>query len=522
MNRSISRFGLALLVLYTAVFAQLNNLQLFGAKRLNENPINVREAAKDFERRRGAILTADGVVVAESIDTPGGATRRLRRYNDPLIYAHLTGYFSRDFGASGVEREYNDELAAKTAEQKFGNLSDLFDPKDRSGDVTLTIDNDVQRAAAQALLFRKGSVVAIDPRDGSILALYSFPTYDPNTLSTPDRAAATVSKKQLDADPAKPLLTRAYRDNFFPGSTFKVVTAAAGLQSGAVAPDTPVFARTNGYVPPLTNVALKNFGGATCGGTLFEILRVSCNTAFARMGAENVGVDAMVARASAFGFNDTPPIDLPGAVGSTFPTDYGKKLQTLDSFFAKQSGQPAPTTPPDARPPVYLYEDTPRLAQVSIGQNDVRATPLEMALVAAAVANDGVIMKPHVMRDIRGRDGSLLRTFNPERWRTALSPDVAAVLREAMVGVVEGPNGTAFRMAVSGFTVGGKTGTAELGSSPPSSHAWIIGVAGPAGQAPTVAVAVLVEAQPGADEQTGGRVAAPIAKAVLEAALRAR
>jgi penicillin-binding protein A len=520
VNRAITRFGLALLVLYTAVFAQLNNLQLFGAKRLNQNPINVREAAKDFERKRGSIITADGVVVAESTETPGGVTARVRTYSDPLIYAPVTGYFSRDYGASGIEREYNDELAAKTDEQKYGNLSDLFSPKDRTGDVTLTIDNDVQRAAAQALLFRKGSVVAIDPRDGSILALYSFPTYDPNTLSTPDRAAATTAKKQLDLDPAKPLLTRAYRDNFFPGSTFKVVTSAAGLQSGAVTRESPVFAAATNYVAPLTNTPLRNFGGETCGGTLFEILRDSCNSAYARMGAEYIGPDALIARASAFGFNDTPPIDLPDPIGSNFPTDYGKKLQTVDSFYAKQNGQPPPTTVPDARPPVYVYEDTPKLAQVSIGQNDVRATPLQMALVAAAVANDGVIMKPHVMKQIRTRDGSTLRTYAPDPWRTAVSPDVAATLREAMVGVVEG--GTATRMAIDGFVVGGKTGTAELGTTPASSHAWIIGFAGPPGQPATVAVAVIVEAQPGADEQTGGRVAAPIAKTVLEAALRAR
>lgn len=520
MNRAISRFGFALLVLYTAVFAQLNNLQLFGAKRLNENPINVREAAKDFERKRGSIVTSDGVVVATSVDTPDGVTKRVRTYPDPLIYAHITGYFSRDYGASGVEREYNDELAAKTDEQKFGNLADLFSPEDRTGDVTLTIDNDVQRAAAQALLFRKGSVVALDPRDGSILALYSYPTYDPNTLSTPDRAAATTVKKQLDIDPAKPLLTRAYRDNFFPGSTFKVVTSAAGLQSGAITVDEPSFAPATNYVAPLTNAPLRNFGGETCGGTLFEILRESCNSAYARMGAELIGPEALTARATAFGFNDTPPIDLPDAARSTFPTDYGKKLQTVDAYYAKQNGQPVPTTLPDARPPVYVYEDTPKLAQVSIGQNDVRATPLEMALVAAGVANDGKIMVPHVMREIRQKDGTLVARYEPKQWRTAVSPDIAATLREAMVGVVRA--GTATRMAVDGFVVGGKTGTAELGTTPSSSHAWVIGFAGPEGQPPTVAVAVIVEAQPGADEQTGGRVAAPIAKAVLEAALRAR
>lgn len=522
MNRAISRFGLALLVLYTAVFAQLNNLQLFGAERLNDNPINVREAAKDFEHKRGSIITSDGVTVAQTIDTPDADTKRTRTYPDPIIYAHLTGYFSRDYGATGIEDEYNDELAAKTDEQKFGNLADLFSPKDRTGNVTLTIDNDVQHAAAEGLLFKRGSVVAIDPRDGSILALYSFPTFDPNTLSTPDQTAATAAKKQLDADASKPLLPRAYRDNFFPGSTFKIVTAAAGLQSGAITPDSPDFPRSAGYAAPLTNVPLKNFGGATCGGTLFEILRVSCNASFAQMGAEYIGVDQMVTRASAFGFNDTAPIDLPNAARSTFPTDYGKKLQPLPNYFAQKNGEPPPTTTPGEKSPIYLYEDQPKLAQVSIGQNDVRATPLEMAMVAAAVANGGVIMKPHVMQEIRTKDGVLLKTYEPEPWRTAVSPEVAATLREAMVGVVVGPGGTASRMAIDGFTVGGKTGTAELGTTPASSHAWVIGFAGPVGQAPTVAVAVLVEAQPGADEQTGGRVAAPIAQAVLEAALRAR
>ncbi len=517
MNRSITRFGIALLVLYTAVFGQLNNLQLFGAKRLNENPSNVREAAKDFERPRGDIVTADGLVVATSVETPGGATKRQRTYPEHYLYGHITGYFSRDYGATGIERQYNDELAAKTDQQKYGSLSDLFDPKDRSGTVTLTIDSVVQRAASDALGLRRGSVVAIDPRDGSVLALHSVPGFDPNMLSGTDRAAVTAAKKALDADPTKPLLTRSYRDNFFPGSTFKIVTAAAGLDAGTVTPDAPDFPRVNGYAAPLTNVPLKNFGGSTCGGTLFEILRVSCNTAFAMMGAEHVGPEAMVARAEAFGFNDTAPIDLPSPARSTFPTDYGKKLQSVGAYYAQKNGTPPPTTVPGV-PVVYVHEDTPKLAQVAIGQNDVRATPLQMALVAAAVANNGVVMQPHVMKRIITKQGDVLAVAKPEPWRTAMSAATAAVLREAMVGVVEG--GTATRMAVAGAVVGGKTGTAELGTQPPSSHAWVIGFAGRPGEAPSVAVAVLVEAQPGADEQTGGRVAAPIAQAVLEAALR--
>jgi penicillin-binding protein A len=518
MNRSIRRLGIALLVCYTVLFAQLNNLQLFGAERLNEHPINVREAARDFERRRGVIATADGVVIARSVETPDGPTKRRREYPEGAFYAHITGYFSRTFGATGIERVYNDELAGKTAEQKYGDLSDFFNPRDRSGNVTLTIHSEVQRTAVEALGLRLGSVVAVDPRDGSVLALHSWPPFDPNELSDPDRRAAQAKKNELDESPLRPLLAKAYRENYFPGSTFKVVTAAAGLDAGTVTVEAPVYPASNGYVPPLTNRPLRNFGGSTCGGSLFDILRVSCNTAFAQMGAEHVGADRFVERAEAFGFNDAPPIDLPAPARSLFPTDFGRRLQTIDQYYARQRGEPPPTTEPGGPAPVYVVEDTPRLAQVAIGQNDVRATPLQMALVAAAVANRGVVMEPYLMREIREQDGRLLRNASPAPWKTAMTPAAAAVLREGMLQVVR--NGTATRLAIEGYEVGGKTGTAQLGTDPPRSHAWIIGFAGPPGQPPTVAVAVLVEGQPGADEQTGGRVAAPIARAVLEAALR--
>jgi penicillin-binding protein A len=517
VNRPIRRVGIILLLLYMVLFAQLNNVQLFGAQRLNNHPQNSREAARDFARPRGMIVTADGLVIARSVPTPDGPIERRREYPEGFKYAHLTGYFSRTFGSAGIERQYNDELSGKTIEQKYGNLSDLFDPKDRPGNVTLSIDSRVQNAAIEALSFTRGSVVAIDPRDGSLLALWSVPAYDPNELSSPDTTAATAAKKSLDADPGNPLLERAYRENYFPGSTFKIVTASAGLETGVVSPDAPDYPRAQSYTPPLTTRPLRNFGGETCGGTLFEILRVSCNSSFAEMGAEDLGPDPMIERAEAFGFNAAPPIDMPNPAESRFPTDFGKRLQTVDSYYAQQNGQPPPTTVPGSPEPVYVYEDTPRLAQTAIGQNDVRATPLEMALVASAIANDGKIMTPHVMRDITEQDGTLLTRAEPELWRTAVSPATAATMRDAMVNVVE--NGTASRMAIDGYVVGGKTGTAQLGTDPPKSHAWIIGFAGLPGQAPSVAVAVLVEAQDGASEQTGGRVAAPIARAVLEAAL---
>ncbi|HEX7097428.1 MAG TPA: penicillin-binding transpeptidase domain-containing protein [Acidimicrobiales bacterium] len=517
MNRPIRRLGIVLLVLYVALFVQLNNLQLFGAERLNEHPQNQRAAARDFEAPRGEIRTADGVLLAHSVPTPDGPAERRREYPEGIKYAHITGYFSRTFGAAGIERQYNDELAGKTTEQKYGDLTDLFDPKDHTGNVTLTIDSRVQQAAIDALGLRRGSVVAWDPRDGAILAMHSLPTYDPNPLSSPDVATANAAKQALDADPANPMLERTYRENFFPGSTFKVVTAATGLETGAVTPESPTYPTSTGYVAPLTNRPLRNFGGSTCGGTLFEILRVSCNSAFAEMGAEDIGPDRMIAGAEAFGFNDTPPIDLPNPAESVFPTDFGKRLQTIDEYYAQRNGEPPPTTVPGGPEPVYVVEDTPRLAQTAVGQNDVRATPLQMAMVAGAIANDGKVMKPFVMREIREQDGKLVREASPEVWRTAVSPQTAATMREAMIEVVR--NGTASRLAIDGYVVGGKTGTAQLGTDPPRSHAWIIGFAGLPGQPASVAVAVIVEGQEGASEQTGGRVAAPIARAVMEAAL---
>jgi peptidoglycan glycosyltransferase len=288
----------------------------------------------------------------------------------------------------------------------------------------------------------------------------------------------------LDASPDKPRLSRAYQDRFFPGSTFKVVTATAGLTSGAVTVDNPSYPVATSYTPPGTTRPLQNFGGSSCGGTLFEILRVSCNSAFAQMGVDT-GPDAMVSTAERFGFNQDVPIDLTAPAKSNFPTDFARNV--------------------------------PALAQSAIGQNDVAATPLQMAMVAGAVANDGVVMTPHVLRDVRDVDGNIVDTYDPKEWTTAMDRGTSALLREAMVGVVE--RGTATRLAVPGFVVGGKTGTAQLGTQPARSHAWIIGFGGPAGEVPSIAVAVIIEGQDGASEQTGGRVAAPIAQALIQAYL---
>lgn len=485
MNRQIAKLGAGLLVCYLILFAQLNRVTVFGAERLKENPENTREILRDYDGPRGSIATADGVVVARSITAPDGSQfERSRNYPEGDLFAHTVGYYSLNLGATGVEDSYNAELVGRTLDLSFRDLDDLFVERDRVGDVTVTLRADVQRIAKDMLGERQGSVVALDPRSGDVLALWSFPSYDPNTIATQEFDLANAAFAFLDADPAKPLLAKTYRERFFPGSTFKIVTATAGLESGEVTVDTPSYPVTNQYVPPLTTRPLRNFGGSTCGGTLVEILRVSCNTAFAQM-AIDLGADTMIETAEDFGFNATPPIDLPRPATSNFPTDFDQRL--------------------------------PALAQSGIGQNDVSASPLQMALVAAAVANGGSIMTPRVLDNIRDDEGTIVDEPEPTEWRRAMSPTAAETMRRAMVGVAE--NGTARNLAIPGFEVGGKTGTAQLGTDPPRSHAWIVGFAGPPGGEPTVAVAVIVEGQAGASEQTGGRVAAPIARAVMEAVL---
>lgn len=488
MNRQIAKLGAGLLVCYLLLFAQLNRLTVFGAEELKENPENNRAVLRDFDGPRGAIATADGVVVARSVPAPEGSPFEQRReYPEGDLFAHTVGYYALNLGATGVEDSYNAELAGRTLDLSFRDFDDLFVERDRVGDLTLTLRADAQRVARDQLGDRQGSVVAIDPRSGELLAMWNFPSFDPNSIATLDFLAANEDFQRLNEAPGNPLLPKTYRERFFPGSTFKVVTAAAGLASGEVTVDQPSYPVTDSYTPPQTTRPLRNFGGSTCGGTLIEILRVSCNTAFAQM-AVDIGPDAMIDTAEDFGFNATPPIDLPSPAASNFPTDFEQNL--------------------------------PALAQSGIGQNDVSSTPLQMALVAAAVANGGEIMTPRVVGTVTDDEGNVVDEPDPGVWRRAMSEEHAQILRRAMIGVAEG--GTARNLAIPGVEVGGKTGTAQLGTDPPRSHAWIIGFAGPPGGEPTVAVAVLVEGQEGASEQTGGRVAAPIARAVMETILAAQ
>jgi penicillin-binding protein A len=496
VSRQIRNLGLFLAVCYGALFLQVNRLTIFQADELKNEPRNIREIVRDFSSPRGSIITADGTVVARSV--PSDDRFKLQReYPTGDLFAHVTGYFAFELGSAGVERSYNDDLAGRTMDLDLQSIDDLFVDQERVGDLTLTLRNDVQEVARDRLGTREGSVVAVDPRNGEVLALWSFPSYDPNQLATHDFDAAELVSTALTQHPDKPTLARTYQENFFPGSTFKIVTATAGVERGGVTEDDPDYPTRNAYQPVSssgrpTGRPISNFGGSTCGGTLFPIMQASCNSAFAQMGAEDAGPDAMIDVAQAFGFNQDVPIDLPRPVQSTFQTE-------VDG------------TPLSQNPAV--------LAQMSIGQNEVRATPLQMALVAAAVANDGEVMAPHVVREVRDDQEEVVDTIDPETWTQAMGSDTANLLRDGMISVVT--DGTADRLddGLENYVVGGKTGTAQLGGAEPRSHAWIIGFAGPAGETPHVAVAVIVEGQPGASEQTGGRVAAPIAAEVMRQAL---
>jgi penicillin-binding protein A len=488
MDRRIGRLGGFLLLCYLALFVQLNRVQVFSQRELSEHPANTRAIVRDFDRDRGAIVTADGVLLARSVPTPEGSDfDLLREYPEGELFGHVTGFFSFQFGATGIEEAYNDKLAGDTLEQNLRSFEHIFESKANTGDVVLTIRKDAQVAARDALGEQEGAVVAIDPRDGDVLALWGFPSYDPNLLSGHDLTAVDAFRDALLEDPRNPLRSEAFQERYFPGSTFKVVTASAGIEDGGVTPEQPVYPDERSFTPPQTTRPLSNFGGNSCGGALFEILARSCNSSFARM-AVDTGPEAMVERAEAFGFNEEPPLDLPATVASAFPTDF--------------------------------TENIPKLAQAGIGQGDVSASPLQMALVAAAIANGGDVPKPHLMAEIHELDGDTIESFDEGTWRDAIDGDTAELMREAMKGVVA--DGTAEALAIPGYEVGGKTGTAQLGTDPPSSHAWIIGFAGLPGEEPSVAVAVLVKAQPGVSEITGGTVAAPIARQVMEVILAAQ
>lgn len=487
MNRPVRRVAAAVLLLFTAVLLRVNWIQVADAAKYRDDPRNVRVLIRTYSQERGPISVLAGQQqqrVAFSQAT-SDALKYLRVYPGGPTYAPVTGFVSLVYGTpQGVERAENQVLSGQDPRLFVRQLSDYVTGRQPSGgSVLLTINPAAQEAAMKGLAAagKPGAAVALDPKTGAVLALASSPSFDPAQLSSHDPAQIKAYYDQLMKDPNAPLLNRAISATYPPGSTFKVITSTAAIGQGGLKPDSQIPSPPQLPLPQ-TTVVLKNFGGESCGGntsTLADALRISCNTAFASLGLQ-LG-DAVRSSARAFGFDDT---------GLSLPTPVAA------------SRYPAQTNQPQA-------------AQSAIGQYDVRATPLQMALVAAGIANGGKIMKPYLVQQVQAPDLSTLSTARPEVWRTATTPDVAGQVAQMMEGVVTGGTGTAAQ--IPGVRVAGKTGTAEHAVGAPP-HAWFIGFA-PA-EDPKVAVAVLVEngGSLGSDA-TGGAVAAPIAKQMLRAVL---
>jgi penicillin-binding protein A len=485
MNRQIRRVGLTVVACFVALFVQVNYLQVVRAENLANDPRNVRAVKRAFSEPRGEILTSDGVIVARSVPVDD-QFERLRTYPTGPLFGHVSGFLSFNFGASGVEDAYNRDLSGRHPDQQFRDIGDWLIGKERTGDAVLSISKVAQETAREALGDRKGSVVVLDPATGEVVALWSNPSYDPSPLADHSPRKAQEAYDAYTADGSrKPMLARAYRERYPPGSTFKVVTAATAIETGTATPQTG-YPSLRFLDLPLSDKQLRNFGGSACGGTMAESFRRSCNTTFGQIGLD-LG-EKLVDGMTAFGITEDVPFDLPEA----------------------RSAGPAPGT---------FEKRKPFFANAAIGQGDVAVTPLQMAMVAAAIANGGVLMAPHVVREIRDADGRVIRRIGPDEWKRAVQPTTAAAVTQMMVDVVRRGTGTA--AAVAGHTVAGKTGTAEAPADPQSDdpqndspHAWFIGFA-PA-EAPRFAIAVIVERGGDlGDEATGGRVAAPVAGKVL-------
>jgi len=493
MDRLIRRLGGAMLALFVLLLAQVTYIQVVASQRLADNPANAtRQLIAEYRVDRGKIVAADGrTELALSRKSPG-ELKYQRHYPQGSLYADLTGYYSIIFGRSELEQSYNTYLSGDAPELIPQTLIDqvLGRPK-RGATVVTTIDPAIQRAAAQALGNLPGGVVAIDPHTGDVKAIVANPSYDPNELASQDPKQVRAAWDRLTSDPDKPLVSRAIDELYPPGSTFKLVTAAAALENGfgpgSTWPNPPVLDL------PQTTATLENFGGEHCLGgasqlTLAQALTVSCNVVFGQVGLR-LGAAKLAAQAHAFGF----------------ATDSSSGAVPFDIPF--QEG-----VFPDAS---YFADRLPAVALSAIGQDNVAANPMQMALVASAIANGGSEMRPRLVSEIRDSSGQVVKTFAPEVFGQPISSQTAIQLTQMMVSVVQSGTGTVAQ--IPGIEVAGKTGTAQHGEGL-APHAWFVSFA-PA-QNPKIAVAVIVlDGGSLGSDATGGVVAAPIAKAVMEAAL---
>ncbi|MEO7069410.1 MAG: penicillin-binding protein 2 [Nostocoides sp.] len=484
MNSPIRRLSVLVAFLFACLLVSTTTIQFALATSLNARPDNRRTLLSTFGRERGQILVG-GKPIAASVPSNDEYDWQ-RTYTDGALYGHLTGYYSFLYGAGGgLEGSENDLLSGSSEKLFYKRITDMITGKKPHGaSLELTINPAAQKAADAALGSQRGAAVAIDPRTGAILALVSHPAYDPTVLASHNTDATVKAWTQLNADKTQPMVDRVIAGNLYPpGSTFKLVTAAAALSSGTYTPDS-VLPGPAVLDLPQTSVGLPNEGHRPCSSTgkvtLADALRISCNPAFGWLGMQ-IGAAALRAQAAKFGVGDSLAI-------------------------------PMRVTPSSV--PAQLNE--PQLAQSAIGQYDVRMTPLQVAMISAGIANDGVVMKPYLVKAaVVDSNLSVVDAATPTRLTEAVTPEVAHELRQMMISVVTSGTGTAAQ--IPGVVVAGKTGTAEhaVGANP---HAWFTGFA-PAVD-PQVAVAVVVEdGGTAGSEASGGAVAGPIAKAIMRAVL---
>jgi peptidoglycan glycosyltransferase len=477
VNKPLRHVWLVVGVLFVLLFGSTTYFQVIDAKSLNANSHNYRTVYAQYDRHRGPIVVG-GEPIAESHATDD-AYGYQRTYDPGSLYAPITGYYSVQYGFSGLEKSLNDTLSGESDALFYQRLTDTISGRDPQGaTVELTIDPDAQKAAANALQGRRGAAVALDPETGKVLALVSAPSYDPNELASHSAKKTEAAWSRLNEDSDRPLSNRAIAGDLYPpGSTFKLIVASAALDSGDYTKDTKIPGPGSFRLPDTQNTMYNhpNRGNTACGAddssTLSEALQQSCNTSFAKLGIE-LGQDKVRKKAEEFGFGDRLEIPL-----SVTPSTMGDDLN-------------------DAQ-----------LATSSIGQYEDRVTPLQMAMVASAMDNDGKVMTPQLVDEVRTRDQSVISSFSAEQYSQPLSASNAAQMREMMVSTVEDGTGTAAK--IDGVEVGGKTGTAEWGDGR-TPHSWFVGYADSGDK--KVAVAVVVE-----EGGYGSDVAAPIARDVMKA-----
>ncbi|MFF6882525.1 peptidoglycan D,D-transpeptidase FtsI family protein [Streptomyces sp. NPDC012421] len=482
MNKTIRRTSVFVLLLVLALLGRATWVQAYEGKALANDNKNRRKTIAQYAQPPGNIVVA-GSPVTGSKRTESGDLAYERTYTDGELYAAVTGFSSQAYGATQLEGIYSGILDG--TDDRLKNPVDAVTRKQQEpGTVITTIDPEVQEAGYRALGNKKGAAVAIDPVSGRILGMVSTPSYDPSDIAGTTDGEAW---KRLSEDPDKPLVNRALRQPLPPGSTFKLVVAAAALEDGLYSSVDVRTASPDPYTLPTTRTVLKNENAsAPCeNATIRTALQYSCNNVFAKMAAD-LGQDKVRAMAEKFGF-DEDELDVPvRAYASVYP-----------------SGM-----------------DPAQTALTGIGQFDVTATPLQMAMVSAVIANDGQLVAPHMVSEVVDSDGDPLRTYDDGDATRIVSSGTAEQLRSAMVTVVE--KGTGTNAAVPGAEVGGKTGTAQHGeNNSKTPYAWFTSYAKDPSTGKQVAVAVMIEDSGAArSEVSGNGLAAPVAQKMMAAALR--